>query len=221
MNEKNTSMGCLNQGEIKHRSLTWYTASSLCSPFVKAVFQFDFPVWFCKVLQFYWQKLGSNTCGDTLNSKSLQNSLSWAHVFLRQAAQSVCAPTASAITTKMPVDMTEMLRLEFSLKILDSICQNQTKWNASPVLSWQIFSLFVFTQRKLASPKTFWLPFTSEPWVFLVYTVLEPHLPICQPKICFHMKQKWNYVGQSSFEVLWLNEQNFKQRNLAKSCEIS
>ena len=111
-------------------------------------------------------------------------------------------------------------------KILDGIWQNQIQWNASPVLSWQIFSLFVFTQRKLASPKTFWLPFTSEPWVFLVYTVLEPllHLPICQPKICFHMKQKWNYVGQCSFEVLWLNEQNFyfkKKKDLEKSCEIS
>ena len=28
-------MGCLHQGEIKHRSLTWYTAHSLCPPFAK------------------------------------------------------------------------------------------------------------------------------------------------------------------------------------------
>ena len=125
------------------------------------------------------------------------------------------------MTTKLP-DMTGKLRRELSLKILDSIWKNQIQWNASPVLSWQIFSLFVFTQRKLASPKTFWLSFTSEPWVFLVYTVLEPllHLPICQPKICFHMKQKWNYVGQSSFEVLWLNEQNFYFKKKKRSCEI-
>ena len=29
------AMGCLHQGEIKRRSLTWYTARSLCPPFVK------------------------------------------------------------------------------------------------------------------------------------------------------------------------------------------
>ena len=28
-------MGCLHQGEIKRRSLTWYTAQSLCPPFAK------------------------------------------------------------------------------------------------------------------------------------------------------------------------------------------
>ena len=29
------TMGCLHQGEIKCRSLTWYTARSLCPPFAK------------------------------------------------------------------------------------------------------------------------------------------------------------------------------------------
>ena len=32
---KLTPMGCLHQGEIKRRSLTWYTAHSLCPPFAK------------------------------------------------------------------------------------------------------------------------------------------------------------------------------------------
>ena len=32
---KLTPMGCLHQGEIKRRSLTWYTAHSLCTPFMK------------------------------------------------------------------------------------------------------------------------------------------------------------------------------------------
>ena len=30
-----SSMGCLHQSEIKHRSLTWYTARSSCPPFAK------------------------------------------------------------------------------------------------------------------------------------------------------------------------------------------
>ena len=30
-----SSMGCLHQSEIKHRSLPWYIARSLCPPFVK------------------------------------------------------------------------------------------------------------------------------------------------------------------------------------------